>query len=330
MALPLDFVQRLQRESPSGAWSAIFEHAWQVCSKPLEGGQALAEISRRDKAIGEIDLFLASAGWDLWRSYDISVTRAADTLAEWWSSQGPGRAVLILDALSLREAAWLLPEAKTRGFKIHRAGPSGAELPAETTQFAKALGVAQRSSFANDGAGSSHRFPGARTESADMAWADCAALIGSERDWVFWHHWPDRRLHEFDDPGKSLAAMVTEVSTHLSGDDFWSFVDRLATGRRVIVTSDHGYAACNLFPDTDDKEQTEFFKASFKQGRCDAQAGSTGSWVPPIALSLETRHGKYAYVNGRRKWKSAGGYPTLTHGGLTVLEVAVPFIELSK
>jgi hypothetical protein len=35
-------------------------------------------------------------------------------------------------------------------------------------------------------------------------------------------------------------------------------------------------------------------------------------------------------VNGRRKWKSAGGYPTLIHGGLSVLEVAVPFIELSK
>jgi hypothetical protein len=33
---------------------------------------------------------------------------------------------------------------------------------------------------------------------------------------------------------------------------------------------------------------------------------------------------------GRRKWKSAGGYPTLTQGGLSVLEVAVPWIELTK
>ena len=32
----------------------------------------------------------------------------------------------------------------------------------------------------------------------------------------------------------------------------------------------------------------------------------------------------------RRKWKSQGGYPSLTHGGLSLLEIAVPFIELSR
>lgn len=36
------------------------------------------------------------------------------------------------------------------------------------------------------------------------------------------------------------------------------------------------------------------------------------------------------FALGRRKWKSQGGYPTLTHGGLSLLEVAVPFIELSR
>jgi len=33
---------------------------------------------------------------------------------------------------------------------------------------------------------------------------------------------------------------------------------------------------------------------------------------------------------GRKKWKSQGGYPTLTHGGLSLLEMAVPYLELSK
>ena len=40
--------------------------------------------------------------------------------------------------------------------------------------------------------------------------------------------------------------------------------------------------------------------------------------------------GVFLTAGGRRKWKSAGGYPTLTHGGLSVLEVAVPWIELTK
>jgi hypothetical protein len=49
-----------------------------------------------------------------------------------------------------------------------------------------------------------------------------------------------------------------------------------------------------------------------------------------VDLGLDGAHGRHLYVNGRRKWKSQGGYPTLTHGGLSVLEVAVPFIELIR
>lgn len=41
-------------------------------------------------------------------------------------------------------------------------------------------------------------------------------------------------------------------------------------------------------------------------------------------------HADATFALGRRKWKSQGGYPTLTHGGLSLLEVAVPFIELSR
>ena len=56
----------------------------------------------------------------------------------------------------------------------------------------------------------------------------------------------------------------------------------------------------------------------------------SSDWVPPVDVTLDTPHGRHAFVLGRRKWKSQGGYPTLAHGGLSLLEVAVPFIELSK
>ena len=123
--------------------------------------------------------------------------------------------------------------------------------------------------------------------------------------------------------------MTQEVEQHLTGDEFWSLVDRLATGRQLVITADHGYAASGLFPDSN-KEQTEYLKKVFKSGRWDSETRDAGSWVPPIDLAIESKHGTHLFVNGRRKWKSAGGYPTLTHGGLSVLEVAVPWIELSK
>ncbi len=236
---------------------------------------------------------------------------------------------MILDALSLREVPWILDGAEKRGYKVHKALATGAELPADTTPFAKSLGFAQRSALANNGAGGAHKLAGARTESVDIAWKDSADLVGSEPRWVFWHHWPDHRLHDHDDPGKGLSTLTREVQDNLGGDDFWRLVDRLATGRRLVLTSDHGYAASGLFPDSS-KEQTDYLKSVFKSGRMEPSGNGPGAWVPPIDMSLDTNHGKHLFVLGRRKWKSAGGYPTLTHGGLSVLEVAVPWVELTK
>src|SRR5690606_31271113 len=156
-----------------------------------------------------------------------------------------------------------------------------------------------------------------------------AALVASEPAWVFWHHWPDCQLHAHDDPGKGLSSLTQEVVEHLTGDAFWKLVSRLAEGRRLVITSDHGYAASGLFPDSD-KDQTDYLKQVYKSGRSANSTQPAGAWTPPIDLQLTTRQGTNLFVNGRRKWKSAGGYPTITHGGLTVLEVAAPFIELSR
>ena len=52
-----------------------------------------------------------------------------------------------------------------------------------------------------------------------------------------------------------------------------------------------------------------------------AEIADVGSHLDLHSLSLEPR---------RKKWESQGGYLTLAHGGLTLLEVAVPWIEISK
>jgi hypothetical protein len=51
---------------------------------------------------------------------------------------------------------------------------------------------------------------------------------------------------------------------------------------------------------------------------------------PLLSLVLESRHDGDKYVLGRRKLKTAGGFPTQTHGLFLLLEVLVPFIEISR
>ena len=330
MSLPLSLVRSLGTDAPAKAWAAIFEHAWEICTAPLSPPGVAGEVTRRDREVGVLDLFLAAAGWDLWRDFEQSVERTSDALAAWWSSRAGGRAVLLLDGLSLREVPWILQGAAERGFHVHAARVTGAELPAETTPFANALGFSGRGVLENNGASASHRLTGARTETADLPWADTAKLIGAETSWVLWHHWPDDRVHDLAEAGQGLEKLTSEAQRELSDDAFWSLVERLTTGRRLVITSDHGYAASGLFGDTPD-EQAKHLKELFKSGRSAPASGDTlGNWVPPVDLTVTSAHGARRYAVGRRKWRSQGGYPTLTHGGLSVLEVTSPFIELSR
>ncbi|MBS1994691.1 MAG: hypothetical protein JSS86_00215 [Cyanobacteria bacterium SZAS LIN-2] len=329
MALTASVLHALTQGSNSDAWRVIVEHAVRVASRPLAAGNAPSEVVRRDREIGELDLFLASSGWDLWQAFGGSVERTSERLVRWWAEPFSAKAVLILDGLSLRELPWLVQGAKKRGFTAREVSAKASELPGETDEFARALGFASRSKLQNNGGGQAHKLPGASTESVDLPWKDCEALIGSAPNQVFWHHWPDAKLHDGSGAGQGLEPLTKDVAEQLSSDDFWAFVERLATGRRLVITSDHGYAATGYFPDAD-AEVGQFLKQTFSSGRSKTGTGDTGPFVPPVALQINGPHGAHLLALGRRKWRSQGGYPTLTHGGLSLLEVLSPFVELTR
>jgi len=328
MAIPLCLLKKIQMAPPESVWKAIFEYAWDICSAPLTATTVGREVIARDTALADLDLVLSSSGWELWAEFEQSVERTSEAIAHWWAERSTGKAVLILDGLSLREAPWILYGAKERGFQVS-ARVTGAELPGDTTPFARALGFGQRSDLENNRASRTHRLQGAQTDCVNLPWVDCLNLIGLEPNWVLWHQWPDTRIHAFSDPGKGLGSLATEAASQLTSPEFWELVDRLTLGRQLVITSDHGYAASGLFSDAAE-EQAKHLKNVFKSGRSSDDVTSASSWFPPVDLVLTSRHGQKRFVLGRRKWKSAGGYPTLAHGGLSVLEMASPFIELVK
>jgi hypothetical protein len=334
MPLPLALLRQLQTAPAERAWAGLFEYAWSRCTETLAQHNVAAAVTKRERELGAADLFLATASWDLWRSYDSVVPHTAEALVSWWAARGAGRAVLILDALSLREVPWLLQGATERGYLIHQARATGAELPADTTPFAQALGFASRSALQNNLGAGKGRLVGAATDSTDIPWEDCAAQIDASPDWLLWHHWPDHRLHDLGETGHGFETLAKEAAGQLSSDAFWSLIHTLTTGRRLIITADHGYAASGYFPDTADAKQAEYLKGRFAGGRwakvIHRDQPEPRAWVPPIDLHLTTAHANATFALGRRKWKSQGGYPTLTHGGLSLLEVAVPFLELSR
>lgn len=329
MVFDANVLDSLTKGSAEDAWRLIISNAVKIASKPLAAGNGPSEIIKRDREIGALDHFLSSSGWDLWQAFGDTVERTSDRLVRWWNEPYSAKAVLILDGLSLRELPWLLQGAKDHGFTLHQVSANASELPGETNEFARALGFSSRSQLQNNGGGLAHKLQPAHTECVDLPWKDCEGLINGTPNWVFWHHWPDSKVHDGAGAGQGLEILTRDVAEQLSGNDFWAFVERLATGRRLVITSDHGYAATGYFPDADG-DVGQFLKKTFSSGRSTSGLGDTGPFVPPVALQINGRHGAYILALGRWKWRSQGGYPTLTHGGLSLLEVLSPFVELTK
>ncbi|MCW0135026.1 hypothetical protein OIU89_14820 [Escherichia coli] len=61
--------------------------------------------------------------------------------------------------------------------------------------------------------------------------------------------------------------MAKEAAAVLTSDEFWAFIDKLATGRRLVITADHGYSNPALFPDVYPEDQKAYLKGQFKSGR---------------------------------------------------------------
>ena len=88
-------------------------------------------------------------------------------------------------------------------------------------------------------------------------------------------------MHDLADDGSGAQKLTKAAVEALTGDDFWSFIDRLATGRKLVITGDHGYANAGLFRDMVDKEQIDYMKKLFKSGRSTTNSPETNhNWVP--------------------------------------------------
>jgi hypothetical protein len=309
----------LDSPSPTDAWNSIFARLGEIavsCGSPVD---------LHNQTVGP-DRLLAETAWELWESYASAARRASSQLREWCAAPSIiGHAVLVLDALSLREMPWLLGGAQARSIQPSIVCVTGAEAPSDTDQFARALGVSSRSQLAGNGAPSGFNlFPSkVYTDVISVPFEDAVGGIPHESDVFVWHTWLDDLIHVHQ---KLPDQIYKTAFTTLQDDGFWKFVNRLRQGRKLVITSDHGYAVSKLFsseeidPDVIDKLRATFGAARYKK--------ANGPWqehfMPPIVVT----HNEHYVVMGQRKWRVQGGFPHLCHGGLSLLEVALPFLEL--
>jgi len=268
------------------------------------------------------DRLLTEAAWELWESFPLKAVKTSDRLKSWASKGAQGKAVLIIDALSLRELPILLGAAEARGIRPFQVGVTGSECPSTTDQFARSLGASSRSALALD------KKPGAfalfggdcTTDVVSIPFEDCAVPVSPNL--VIWHTWLDDLIHLQE---KLPDQVAVNACNTLQSDGFWNFIRRLSKGRDLVITSDHGYAVSKRFStEVEDPEAVDILRKTFGASRSKALSEPWPKrFMPPMVMT----HNTQAVVMGQRKWKVQGGFPHICHGGMSLLEVAVPWVE---
>jgi hypothetical protein len=323
----------LSDQAPDAAWRAIFgrlRDAALVASNPA--------AMHRETIVP--DRLLAESAWELWQLYPTAAPTVVAGLREFWaaSSGVAGSAILILDALSLREMPLIVAGAKKRDVEPMRCEVRGSQVPTETDQFAAALGLASRSRLFNNQPPASFIFngPDTHTDVIDAPFVDCVASVPAKPRLFLWHKWPDEPLiHDHAEAREGDTVVANEIKKQLASDGFWLFVDRIRQGRRLVITGDHGYGTASEFSsEIKDEDTVRTFAGTFHAQRAIREDPAT-PWprrlLPPPVLRFPSTQGgpnPWLVVLGQRKWKVRGGFPTLCHRGLSLLEAAVPFIEL--
>jgi hypothetical protein len=306
----------LSQSSAAEIWQAIMDHLLEKAKIISSPAMFHAETVTPDRLLSEM-------AWELWNAFPSCAKKTSDNLIEWTDDTvSGGKAVLVLDALSLRELFVIKESASERKINITNLSVTASECPSSTGEFAKALGLSGRSVLANDGKSSSFKPFNANcyTDVCQIAFEDCS--IPTVKNLFIWHSWLDDLIHQSSTPDM----LEKKVSQILQSDGFWSFINNLRQGRRLLITSDHGYAiGRNFSSQIDDARATEVLRKHFGAKRYNTTLpAETINTIPPVTMT----HNNQVVVIGQNKWKVPGGYPNICHGGMSLLESLVPWIEL--
>jgi hypothetical protein len=312
-------------------WTAILARLKEVALAATSSGGLHRETIVPDR-------LLAESAWDLWQAYRAEAPTVIDGLRDFWTaaSANGGTAVLILDALSLRELPLIVAAAQKRSIQVTSVAVRGSQVPSESDQFAHALGLPSRSKLFNNQPPQSFVFGGVdvHTDVWEDPFQDCAARVPAKARLFIWHKWPDEPvIHLNAERPDGEAVVAAEAKRTIASDGFWAFVNALRQGRRLMVTGDHGYAtAASFSSEVKDEDSVRLFAGMFGARRA-IHEDSSQRWPqrqlpPPVLRFSDGKDGNWLVVLGQRKWKVRGGFPTLCHRGLSLLEVAVPMIEI--
>jgi hypothetical protein len=287
-----------------------------------EPGQYLNE---GEQAVCALEELISTGAQELWSELAAD-SQSAPAVGSWLGLDAPlplahPRAAVIFDGLSLRETPLLLKLIEESGFRVTSARAVATCLPTETVDF-----VEQRVIGARIGPS---QLPGRgelRSRNVEAAYLEQPTsrhIAAQGRSVLLWSTYPDRL---FSDDSARNEALFTNFHRNYIPTIWKNSVQSVPRGLPIVITSDHGYIY--LGPSFDTTRSTD---AAALLGQTRFKEFEPGESLPQWHSDLQfLPKRRAAMLRGRIRARPQGvsSRKLYHHGGFSLMEVLVPWIEL--
>jgi len=280
-----------------------------------------------EDAVARFEEVVATGALSVWDELEAD-SRQSPAVSSWLGIDAglpleSPRAVVVFDGLSLRELPLLLKMAGNTGFRVKSASAISTSLPTETFDFVeqrvigKRIGPSQlkgRRELAEKNVGAFY-----------LEQPNSREVFPTGRSLLVWSSYPDRLF--FNDEARSEQLFSTFHRDHMPV--LWKCtVQAIPSGVPIVVTADHGYVffGASLESTRNAEACAILDQARFKE------FGATErfpDWHADLQLLAGTRT---AMLRGRLRAKPSGpaSRKLYQHGGFSLMEVLVPWLELER
>ena len=278
-----------------------------------------------ETTVCRLEELIATGAQEIWDELQADTNRAP-TLKSWLALDAPlalasPRAAVVFDGLSLREMPLLHRLAAESGFKVKASHVIATCLPTETFDFVEQRVIDSR-------LGPS-QIPG-RTELAernvkafylDQPTSRHTFPVGPSL--LVWSTYPDRLFT--DDSARSEALFANFHRNYVP--TIWkNALQDIPRGLPIVVTSDHGYIFFGAGMEADRRSEAPELLGQARNKQF-APGQPLPPWNPDLQMLPSVRT---AMLRGRLRARPSGtsSRKLYQHGGFSLMEVLVPWIEL--
>jgi len=279
-----------------------------------------------EAAVCDLEEMISTGVLKVWDEL-AAASSTAPALKSWLGLDAPlplasPRAAVVFDGLSLREMPLLLSQVKATGFRVKSAQVIATSLPTETLSFVEQRVLGQP--LAPSRLRGRKELAERNVEAFYLEKPNTRESYPANRSLLVWSSYPERLF--FNDEARNEALFST---FHEFIPTIWKCtVQAIPSGLPIVVTSDHGYIFLGA-----DLESVRSSDAAALLGQARVKEFSDGEMFleehPDLQILSRER---IAMLRGRLRARPSGpsSRKLYQHGGFSLMEVLVPWIELEK